>query len=497
MGFRTAVILDPGISTGEDYEVGKEGLEKEVFVQYPDGTPYTADVWPGECYFPDFTNPETRQWWGDRLKTVVDDGVEGFWNDMNEPASWGQTTPNLLQFNFDGRETTHREARNVYGLQMCRSTYEASKKHLDRRPFVLTRAAFSGVQRYSAVWTGDNVASDEHFLLGVRLLNSLGLTGVAFSGYDIGGFAGEASPELFARWMAVGAFTPFMRCHSMVNSRAAEPWSFGEEVTEIVRNYVKLRYRLLPYLYSAFYEATQNGMPIVRSLAIDYTHDPNSYNGQFQHQYLFGPSLLVAPTASGQQISKVYLPKGNWYDLYNDTFYEGEQTILVELPKERLPLFVKAGYLLVMQSAMNSVTESPEPTLTVHLYLKPNPTTDEPSVCFDYYEDDGDTYRHEEGDYYLRTFTYRAAQQQLTISPVSGTGKTKFRKVKLYLHGGEFLLDTVKVNGKKQTVATEMYRFVEPLTSFEPLAVAQAAEGIAALPFVEFRWSGEEVVVRW
>jgi alpha-glucosidase len=153
---------------------------------------------------------------------------------MNEPAAWGQHLPDLIEFEYDGEGATHKKARNVYGMQMARITYEGAKKLLNgKRPFVLTRAGFCGVQRYGAVWTGDNVATEEHMMAGVRLINSMGLAGVPFAGYDVGGFAGEASPELFARWIMLGAFSPFFRAHSMVNSRDSEPWTFGEEVEYI------------------------------------------------------------------------------------------------------------------------------------------------------------------------------------------------------------------------------------------------------------------------
>ncbi len=160
-------------------------------------------------------------------------------------------------------------------------------------------------------------------LAGVRLLGSLGLSGVAFTGMDIGGFTGNPSVNLFARWMQVGAFTPYFRNHTAVNTPSAEPWTHGEEVLEISRNYVNLRYRLLPYLYSTFYEATRDGLPVVRSLAIDYTYDAKVYDAQFQNQYLFGQSFLIMPFTGSATFGKVYFPKGKWYDLYTDNTEQG------------------------------------------------------------------------------------------------------------------------------------------------------------------------------
>jgi alpha-glucosidase len=288
MGFQVVVMCDPGIKVEEGYKTYDDGVQQNVFIQYPDKTNYTGQVWPGWCHFPDFTNPKTRTWWKEQFHEYVGLGIEGFWNDMNEIATWGHMLPENVEFDFDGNKATMRRARNIYGFQMARSTYEGTKALLKgKRPFNLTRSGFSGIQRYAAVWTGDNVAYDEHMLLGVRMVSSLGLTGVAFAGYDVGGFVGDASTKLFARWISIGAFSPFFRGHSMINSRDSEPWAYGEEVEQISRNYIKFRYQLLPYIYSLFYEASQTGMPVQRSLAIDYPHDYKIYDGQFYNQYLF------------------------------------------------------------------------------------------------------------------------------------------------------------------------------------------------------------------
>ena len=190
-GFKVVVIMDPGIKADPSYPPYQEGFEQNLFVNYPDGQIYEAQVWPGWCAFPDFTKAATRGWWEEKMAFYTEAGVDGFWTDMNEPASWGQCTPNLLEFDFDGEKASHRKARNVYGMQMARSTQAGSLLHAPKkRPFVLTRSGFAGIQRYAAAWTGDNVASEEHMLAGIRLVTSLGMSGVAFAGYDVGGFAG-------------------------------------------------------------------------------------------------------------------------------------------------------------------------------------------------------------------------------------------------------------------------------------------------------------------
>ncbi|MEY3444190.1 MAG: hypothetical protein RLZZ519_2471, partial [Bacteroidota bacterium] len=368
LGIRLVIIMDPGIKVEEGYESYDTGMAEGHFALLPDGKPYSGQVWPGWSHFPDFTAGKTRDWWGAQMKIYTDAGIEGFWNDMNEPAAWGQHLPGLIEFDMEGEGSSFKEARNVYGMQMARATREGASKLLgEKRPFTLTRAGFAGIQRYAAVWTGDNTASEDHMMAGVRLVNSLGLSGVAFAGYDIGGFVGEPSPALYARWMQLGAFCPFFRAHSMINSRDAEPWSFGEEVEDIARNFIRLRYRLMPYLYSAF-EATQTGLPIARSLAIEWPQDPKIYQQPYDTAYLFGADILVYPVESHRQLAKIYLPAGSWYDFYDDVRYEGGREHVIELNIEKLPLFVRESAVIPMQTAVLHADATHDGTLHLHVY---------------------------------------------------------------------------------------------------------------------------------
>lgn len=489
LGFRTVVIIDPGIKAENGYEVYDDGLNNNAFVQYPDQTSYKAEVWPGWSCFPDFTDPEVRNWWGKWMKFYTENGVEGFWNDMNEPASWGQHTPDLIEFNYEGERATHKKARNVYGMQMARATYEGTKKQLNgQRSFVLTRAAYSGIQRYAAVWTGDNVASDEHMLLGVRMVNSLGLSGVPFSGYDVGGFAGEASVELFARWISIGAFSPFFRCHSMINSKSAEPWSFGEKSYEIARNYVKLRYRLLPYIYSAFSEASQTGLPVACSLAIQYPHDEKVYLPAYQNQYLFGPSILVAPVESNKEFAKVYLPEGRWYSFYTDKIYEGNQEIVVESPLEKLPLFIKAGSIIPMQSDSNSTTEAIDGILNLHIY------NGEEGSEYQYYEDDGLSYRYNNNEFYSRIISRK--KHTLRLDAVSGNYQTKFNNIKIYWHGFK-MGSKVRVNNKDVELKNVDFNFMDALSNFDPFSKTSSQNNSLKLPCMEVQFSSNDIMIEW
>lgn len=488
MGFQVVVMCDPGIKVEEGYQTYDDGVKQNVFLQYPDKTNYTGQVWPGWCHFPDFTNPKTRAWWKDQFKEYVGLGIEGFWNDMNEIATWGHMLPENVEFDFDGNKATMRRGRNVFGFQMARSTYEGTKALMKgKRPFNLTRSGFSGIQRYAAVWTGDNVAYDEHMLLGVRIVNSMGLTGIAFAGYDVGGFVGDASVKLFARWISIGAFSPFFRGHSMINSRDSEPWAYGEEVEQISRNYIKFRYQLLPYIYSLFYEASQTGMPVQRSLAIDYPHDYKIYDGHFYNQYLFGPSLLVAPAESTKDFIKVYLPEGEWYSLYTGTKHPGNTEIIVECPVHRLPVFVKGGALIPMQPVKSNTTEFSD-VLMLHVYTGANDSS------FTFYEDDGATFEYQKGAFAKRTIDYSAASRSVVLLPSEGTYASGIKRLKLIFHNMHTL--QVAVNGETHALQHQVNQFFAGLEKFDPIYDPEPAPR-EDVHVIEIAYSPAEIKVTW
>ena len=488
-GFRVVVIMDPGIKTEKGYLPYAEGLEKDLFVKYPDGETYEAQVWPGWCAFPDFTKEETRAWWAEKMAFYTEAGVDGFWTDMNEPASWGQFTPNLIEFDFEGEKASHRKARNIYGMQMARSAKEGSVfQNPNTRPFVLTRSGFAGIQRYAAAWTGDNVASEEHMLAGVRLVNSLGLSGVAFSGYDVGGFAGEASKGLFARWMSIGAFAPFYRAHSMINTKDSEPWAFGEETEEISKNYMKLRYRLLPTIYSSFYSSTLTGNPISESLAIQFSQDEKIYQSAFQNQYLFCHTFLVAPVESFREICKVYLPKGDWYYLYSDEKHAGQSTIYQDSPLNYLPVYVKAGQVFTMQSDVEFTGAKHDGILRIHVYQGGNGSE------FLHYEDAGDGFEYLNDGYSKRKIIYSPETNSLHLSKAEGNYPSDFSKLRIYFHG--FENSQVQVSGKTYSLEKENYGFLGKLTEFDPLPEHDHPYfEIKGLPYLELPNTPESIEI--
>lgn len=478
MGFRTTVIVDPGIKVEKGYGAYERGLKDDIFLKYPDGKNYSGQVWPGWTHFPDFTSEAGREWWKKELKFFAETGVDGFWNDMNEIATWGQKMPNNVIFDFDGNLTTHKEGRNVYGLQMARASYEGAREHMkNKRPFILSRAGFSGSQRYSAIWTGDNRSEDSHMLLGIRLLNSLGVTGVSFSAMDIGGFTGNAPIALYARWIQLGAFTPYFRNHTGVNTKSAEPWAFGEEVTEIARNFINLRYKLMPYIYSNFYESTQTGQPLMRTLAIDYTHDPKVYNGEFESQFQFGKAFLIMPFESNKNYGKVYFPRGKWYNFFTGELITGNKEEMIGIHYNKLPIYVKESSIIPMQSLVQTTAEKPTDTLTVHIYKG------DVNNSFVYYEDDGESYNYEKGSYFKRTISYDARNKAITFDKVEGNYNSNFNNIKVMLHG--FDANTrFRVNNKAQTASKDFASFLDPITRFDPQGSANPKEGYNVQSFI-------------
>ena len=371
-GFKVVLIVDPGVKVDPNYYVYKDGLEKGVFVKNPDGSEFNANVWPGLTAFPDFTDPKAREWFGSLYKSHVAEGIAGFWNDMNEPATFttpkserpltyhhpGKTFPYDTPHNGDGYPGDHRRYHNVYGMQMARATFEGLLKLApEKRPLVITRAGFAGIQRYSAVWTGDNIATWTHLQLTIPMLTNLSVSGVPLIGADVGGFSGEPDGELYTRWIQAAALTPFFRSHSETGVKDKEPWAFGDRFTPINRAAVELRYRLLPYMYTQFYEHQRNGTPVVRPLWFNYPKDTNTYLNS--DQYLLGNDIMVAPVlVQGKTARSVYFPEGDdWRDLDTGELYKGGTTAVIKAPLEKVPVFGRVGSVIPMQPVVQNTGE--------------------------------------------------------------------------------------------------------------------------------------------
>lgn len=389
-GIKAVTIIDPGVKVEKDYFMYEEGIEQDYFAKAPDESVYVNAVWPGDAVYPDFGNPDVRSWWGEHLQFYVNLGVSGIWNDMNEPASFNGPLPDDVIFTDEGRPSTHREMHNVYGHNMAKATYEGLKKLTHKRPFVITRACYGGSQKYSTVWTGDNQSLWTHLRMAIPQQCNLGLSGMAFIGTDIGGFGADTTPELLARWVQVGCFSPLFRNHCANGSINQEPWLFGEETLAIYRKYVNLRYTLLPYFYDLCRECEQSGMPVIRPLVLHYENDINVRN--LNDEFLVGQNLLVAPVVEqGAKKRMVYLPEGVWYDYWTHAEYRGAQHYLVDAPLDVCPVFVKAGTILPKWPAQMYVGEIENPSLTLEVYPG--------AGSYRHYQDNGEDFAYREGAY--------------------------------------------------------------------------------------------------
>ncbi len=411
-GFKTTVILDPGIKTDPDWDVYREGLERGCYVQRA-GEPYVDKLWPGDSVFPDFSSPRAREWWSGLMRRSTEVGVRGVWIDMNEPATvnreLGRTLPNDSVAENDGEPSTFAEFHNAYALEEAKATREGLLRAAPgRRPFILTRAGFAGIQRYAALWTGDAPSKWETLRETLPMLLGLGLSGVGFVGSDVGGFSGKASPELFARWMQLGAFSPFFRGHCSIKGGRQEPWSFGERVERSCREAIRERYRLLPYLYNLIEESTRTGAPMLRPLVYEFQDDPATH--AIDDQAMLGPWLLLAPVLEqGAVRREVYLPRGRWADYWSGLIRQGPARIEVEAPLERIPLFVREGALLPRGEPVDfSEQQAGQP-----LWLELFPSTEE--SAFELYEDEGEGHLFERGAFCRIRYSLRREADRVVL----------------------------------------------------------------------------------
>ena len=395
-GFKPVTINDPGVKMEKGYSVYEEGVEQGYFAKTPEGEVYINAVWPGDAAFPDFGNPKTRKWWGDRHRFLLDKGVRGIWNDMNEPASFKGPLPDDVVFTDEDRETDHRRMHNLYGHLMAKATYEGLKKLDGRRPFVITRACYAGTQKYATCWTGDNHSIWAHLQMAIPQLCNLGLSGMPFAGTDIGGFGSDTTEELLLRWVQVGCFSPLFRNHSAMGSRQQEPWQFGERTIEIYRKYVKLRYHWIPYLYDLFWEEERTGAPILRPLVYHYEKDKTAQT--CNDEFLFGERILVAPVVSQGTVKRmVYLPAGEWYDYWTCEKIAGESWIIRDAPMDICPIYVKAGSVIPTMEPMAYVGEKEQETLLLEVFPGRG-------QC-DHYLDNGEDFAYREGRFHQYRFT--------------------------------------------------------------------------------------------
>jgi alpha-glucosidase len=483
-GFQTVAMIDPGIKEDLQYAVYREGLAQDMFVRTADGVVAKAPVWPGFCAFPDFTDPRVRAWWGalytDLYQTL---DLAGFWNDMNEPAVFHvnhKTLPDNVLHQHDGLLCSHQKAHNIYGLQMSRASWEGLQSlQPERRPYLLSRATFSGGQRFGAVWTGDNCSDWEHLQIANIQCQRLSISGFSFCGTDIGGFTGCTDGELFVRWLQLAVFHPLMRTHSKgehaggdfleetpsievepaeLEPKAAgpqtpnakptnaerpiysgqEPWSFGEKWEDLAKKAIELRYCLLPCLYTALWHHTLDGSPVLRHLAFADANDPKLW--EVERDFLFGEHLLVSPVVQPKvQRQGVYLPKGNWYYFWTGQVGSGE--VFVNVLPEQIPFFVREGAVLPVYPTRQHTGEAVG-ELTLYVYYKNGLETSH------LYEDAGEGYAHRSGDFSLKIFETEGKNGTFALRQrKEGDYAVGYSKVKIYLVGFPAFVKKCAVDG--------------------------------------------------
>ncbi|WP_026492752.1 glycoside hydrolase family 31 protein [Butyrivibrio sp. XPD2002] len=396
VGFKPVVIIDPGTKKEEGYFMYDEGVENDYFAKAADGSLYINKVWPGDSAFPDFGREDVRKWWAKSHKNLTDMGVMGVWNDMNEPASFEGPLPGDVVFHIGDRTTDHREVHNVYAHFMDMATFSGMKELTGKRPLVITRACYAGTQKYAAVWTGDNQSLWAHLQMLIPQLCSLGMSGFALLGTDIGGFGGTCNSELLCRWIQAAVFSPFFRNHAAKGTRNQEPWKFNKETTNIYRKYVELRYKFLPYIYDLFHECQETGLPIMRPLVLHYEDDENTYN--LNDEFLVGENILVSPVVmQGATKKMVYLPKGTWYDYWTGEKLQGETYFIKDAPLGVCPIYIKEGSIIPTYESVQYVGEKPYDKLIL--------LTTPGAGRYVHYQDNGEDYKYENGEYNLYEFT--------------------------------------------------------------------------------------------
>lgn len=406
---RIVPIIDPGVKFEPGYRVYDDGHKNNIFCKNQEGTEYVGLVWPGETVFPDFIQPKGQDWWANYCKEFLDEGYGACWIDMNDPST-GPVDPTGLLFN-DGKHT-HAQHRNQYALGMQMATRQGFlTARPNERPFMLSRSGYTGSSRYSAVWTGDNCSND--FYLQASITTSLGmaLSGHVFNGPDLGGFGGDCSPLLMERWTQCCFLFPFMRNHSTAGTKNQEPFAFPQATEHHVGDLIRLRYRLLPYLYSLFANHESTGEPILRPLF--YEFETNKLD-EINDEFMVGPFILQAPIVHHQQTQrKVTLPgKQQWFDANTGKWLKPGK-LETKVPRRSTPLFLRAGTILPLTQNQPTNTEI---DLLNPLVLITAPKAFKGKTEFTLAADDGITFDHENGQRSLLKITLTGNGKALSIA---------------------------------------------------------------------------------
>jgi alpha-glucosidase len=439
LGFRTITILDPGIKYDPNGKYGAydRGIAADAFIKDAKGTLVQRKCWPEEAVFPDFSSKRGRDYWSSEVENfLTNSGVSAIWIDMNEPAVFHEEGfPSDVPVDGEGVPTSFAEVRNLYGSLMAKATYAgALAARPDERPFILTRAGFSGVQKYAAVWTGDAESTWDTLAMLPAQLVGMSMSGIAMVGSDVGGFTGATSPEMYGRWFEIGTFSPFFRGHVMKEKDGQptpdqEPWSFGTEIESAAQKLLALRYSLIPYWEQQLLAHENEGTPVLRPLWWDAPNDPQSLARE--DEWWVGPSLLVAPvTTAGVTTHEVYLPPGRFVDFHSGALLDGGKTVTTQAPIGRVPMYVRAGAIVPMQSPREYTDQAGASTRFIDVFAGGNGNAE-------LHEDDGKSFAYRKGGFSRTRVSSEASAGATTIVLEARTGAfvPAARTLGVRLHG--------------------------------------------------------------
>lgn len=394
-GRKVVPIFDPGVKLDPGYKVYEEGRRADIYCKSPVGKDFVGFVWPGATVFPDFASPRARKWWADQVARFVKDGIYGAWLDMNDPAVGASELDSML---FNKGKWTHDVYHNQYALGMAMATRQGFlQAHPDKRPFLLSRSGFTGIGKYAAIWTGDNYSNEHHLKNAIPISLNLALSGVPFNGPDAGGFGGDTNAALMIAWYKMQFLFPFFRNHTHIGTRDQEPWAFDRKTLGILGNYIRERYKLLPYLYNLYIGHEREGTAIMRPLFYDFQDSRKLPLGKVDDQFMCGPAIMQAPVLSEKAMEReVVLPKAKWYSTLENGWITGGRKLRVKQTAQSTPLYFRDGSVVPMQEGQRTSEHNDLRKVELHLFVS---RTLKGQAEYRYIFDDGESYAYRKGQY--------------------------------------------------------------------------------------------------
>ncbi len=440
---RVVPILDPGVKLEPGFPVYDDGKAQDVYCKSAGGVDYIGMVWPGETVFPDFSRPASRTWWAGQVAAFARPGLHGAWLDMNDPAC-GHINPEGML--FDQGKSKHHVFHNQYALGMARASREGFlTAHPERRPFLLCRSGFTGTSKYAAIWTGDNHSNYAYLKGCIPATLNLALSGIPFNGPDIGGFGGDTNEELLVRWEKTCFLFPVHRNHSIFGSRQQEPWQFSKSALKILRHYIQLRYRLLPYLYNLFVAQEEQGEALLRPLIYDCRDSAKLPLATISDQFMIGPALMQAPQVEDAKKREVVIPPGSWFDYVAGAWVRGGRRVKVKEHAKVTSLYGREGSVVPMRPAPWTTNRTDLSHVELHVLLHRRSAG---TATVEYVWDDGDSFAYRAGKRSRARIRASVARGCLTLRvdvSKKGFGGLHFTPV-LY---DRFTSVTVIVDGKR------------------------------------------------